>query len=654
MTGFHTAFLVLCTLALSSVAVDVDTAEKLQTEVGSAEAGTILHVTADLDLSSLDAPLGMSADGVCTPFRGILDGDGHVLQHLSVTAASAGLFCALEDALIANVTLDSSCTVTGNDTTDARVGAIAAAVTGGHVVLERVSSSATVKGGELTGSTGAAAGGLVGAVTGDDVVLELLHCSNAGIVSAAGTGARSAGLVGASSGARARVELRDCTNTGAVSCSPGNEGSMMPGTSSDDYNCTAAGLAIVGPGADAVLRVHGGTNRGTVTGNRTESRMQKFTAVAGLAVVDGPAGFAEVHNGANMGPVASMTVKGDASGLLHTKPSYTIRSNITNSVNAGSVKAPKVSIMGWTANKIASGIAKKAPKEAHFVVSLGEVSSDTTKNALWADAEGAADFFVLDSVGTLSNTVRVTKDANGMLMVGTTPLVDVLNTNNAFGAWTSDILPVERVVALTIISPDDKTQRLVWFVAAGSTFGDATPLRENYPCDRYDFRVEDTQKLHTCADTIDANVTITPVPHGTATQVMVTVSGAVNGSFPVAHGTPLEQVGPLASFFDSHEHVVVDAETRVPLARNTPVMRDMRVLVRRLTTVRVWVEVDAPYGNSSGADIAEDIRVAVRESDDEIYGVDVVPGEDGTFYIDLVVAEDEADNVLSRLLKCIQ
>ena len=627
----------------------MDTAEKLRTKVASADADTILHVTADLDLSSLDAPLGLGADGVCTPFCGALDGDGHVLQHLSVTAASAGLFCALEDAHIVNVTLDSSCTVTGNDTTDARVGAIAAAVTGGRVVLEGVTSSATVKGGALTGSTGAAAGGLVGAVTGDDVVLELLHCSNAGIVSAAGTGARSAGLVGASSGARATVGLRDCTNTGTAWCSAGNDGRLMPGMSDDKYNCTAAGLAIVGPGADAVLRVHGSTNRGTVAGNRTDSAMYKFTVVAGLAVVDGPGGLAEVHNGANIGPVASGTAKGDASGLLFTTPSYTIRSNITNSVNAGSVKAQGV--LG--ANKIASGIAKKVPNEAHFVVSLGEVSADT-KNALWANAKGVEDFFVLDSVGTLSGTTGVTKDADGTLMVWTTPLVDVLNTDNAFGAWTSDILPVERVVALTIISPDDRTQHLVWFVGAGSTFGDATPLRENYPCDRYDYRAEDTQKLHTCTDTVDANVTITPVPHGTATQLMVTVSGAVEGSFPVTHGTPLEQVGPLARFFDSHDHAVVDAETREPFTRETLVVRDMHVLVRRLTTVRVWVEVDAPYGSGSGADIAEDIRIAVSESDDEIYGVDVIPGEDGTFYIDLVVAEGEADNVLSRLLKCIQ
>ena len=301
-----------------------------------------------------------------------------------------------------------------------------------------------------------------------------------------------------------------------------------------------------------------------------------------------------------------------------------------------------------------SGIAKEVPNEAHFVVSLGEVSSDTTKNALWADAEGAEDIFVLDSVGTLSGTTVVTKDTDGTLMVGTTPLVDVLNSNNAFGAWTSDILPVERVVALTIISPDDKTQRLVWFVAAGSTFGDATPLRENYPCDRYDSRAEDTQKLHTCTDTVDADVTVTPVRHGTATQVMVTVSGAVEGSFPAMREMPLEQVGKLARFFDSREHVVVDAETRVPLARNTPVTRDMHVLVRRLTTVRVWVEVNAPPDCGSSADIAEDIRIAVSESDNEIYDVDVIPGEDGTFYIDLVVAEGEADNVLSRLMKNIQ
>lgn len=311
MTGFHTAFIVLCTLALSSAAVtvDVDTAEKLRTKVASADADTILHVTADLDLSSLDAPLGLGADGVCTPFRGTFDGDGHVLQHLSVTAASAGLFCALEGAQIVNVTLDSSCTVTGNDTTDARVGAIAAAVTGGHVVLEGVKSSATVKGGAATGSTGAAAGGLVGAVTGDDVVLELMHCSNAGTVSAEGTGARSAGLVGASSGARAMVGLLDCTNTGTAWCSAGTEGSMMPGTSSDKENCTAAGLAIVGPGADAMLRVHGSTNRGTVRGNFTSIK-DKLTVVAGLAVVDGPGGLAEVHNGANIGPVASMTPQG--------------------------------------------------------------------------------------------------------------------------------------------------------------------------------------------------------------------------------------------------------------------------------------------------------------------------------------------------------
>lgn len=181
------------------------------------------------------------------------------------------------------------------------------------------------------------------------------------------------------------------------------------------------------------------------------------------------------------------------------------------------------------------------------------------------------------------------------------------------------------------------------------------PLRRDYPCATHEYRDAATSALRDCREALDADTAVTPVarsPAPTPCSATVRVGGVLETAVTVECGTRLGDIGALADYFGSADHAVVDADTRRPLARETAVGGDMAVRVLRVETVRVWVEVDV--AGSGSADAAEDLRVAVADSADDIYDVAVAPGEgERTFVVDLVVAAGEADSILDRLADCV-
>ena len=75
---------------------------------------TEIELTADLDFSSstLTLPLGKIPMTPCVPYGGVFHGNGHSIKGLQMKGEgndNAGLFCRLQNAIIENLVIDSSC-----------------------------------------------------------------------------------------------------------------------------------------------------------------------------------------------------------------------------------------------------------------------------------------------------------------------------------------------------------------------------------------------------------------------------------------------------------------------------------------------------------------------------------------------------------------
>ena len=641
MTDCRTTVTLLWTLAFALAAattaddVAVSTAAELTSAAKSASTSTRIVLTGDIDLGGLTTPLGLEGE-TCTPFCGTLEGDGHMLSGLRANGTDAGLFCALTDgAVVANLTLDASCSVTGTR----RAGAVAAVAVSGEVTLRGITSRASLVSAKPQGlvptSESRAAGGLLGAVDGATKVT-VMDCVQTGSVEATGGGARSAGIIGVVATA-ANVTVVRCTNSGAVSCTPG----LM-----SNSDCSAAGLVTVGSIAGAGLSVRGSTNSGRITTTHPTTLATSTSFAAGLVTTDEKDSATSISNCANTGEVSVGTTKGDGCGLYAVSNTGT-RPNITNSVNAGKIGTG----MNLGYDKRASGITSRAGK-VHNVVSMGTLSGNS--NFLFFISGSSADgIYALkdmcqDCKETPSTTTYFTQAGNGTYMVGTRPLVDALNESNPYGAWTRDVRPFERFVTLTVTPTTGSPT--VFPIAAGSTFGDVTQLRRDYPCDTNRFNDTAADVLHRCTDTITADVTVTPTAWSCVT-FNVRVSGLETANLAVPIHSYMWQISVLTRYFGRSDHVVLNAKTREHLTRDMTVEDDMDILVQRLETVRVWIEIDVPASGST--DVAGDLRVAIDDSDDDIYGVSVVPGAtNSTFVTDIVVSSDAVDRILAWLAHC--
>ena len=176
-------------------------------------------LTSDLDLNSQAwTPIGST-----NTFRGTFDGKSHVISNLNVNVATsnAGLFGSIQYAVIKNVGIVGTSTVTGTG----NVGGIVGQATGAGATAFGISncfSNATVSSG-----SGSNAGGIVGYVnntTGNTASNYITNCYSAGNISGTMTSGTNyvSGIVGRSNGATSTIfTISNSYSTGTISATGG-------------------------------------------------------------------------------------------------------------------------------------------------------------------------------------------------------------------------------------------------------------------------------------------------------------------------------------------------------------------------------------------------------------------------------------------------
>lgn len=107
-------------------ALNVKSADELIALFRNSTTGSVnvdIDIINDLDFSNTDLvlPLGAKSKTICTPYGGVLHGNGHLIKGLVINSqtqtesSDAGLFCALEDAIVMNLVFDSSCIFEGKN-----------------------------------------------------------------------------------------------------------------------------------------------------------------------------------------------------------------------------------------------------------------------------------------------------------------------------------------------------------------------------------------------------------------------------------------------------------------------------------------------------------------------------------------------------------
>lgn len=155
-TTFFRALLVVCcfTACTSALVHSVSSAKELIDFFRNSPEKAMnadIEVLNDLDFreSALTRPLGASESGnKCFEYSGVLHGNGHTIKNIEMTNTSyphSGLFCAMKDATVENLIIDSSCSFTGLN-----VGVLTVSVIG-SLHVKNVTTRAAVSGFERVG-----------------------------------------------------------------------------------------------------------------------------------------------------------------------------------------------------------------------------------------------------------------------------------------------------------------------------------------------------------------------------------------------------------------------------------------------------------------------------------------------------------------------
>lgn len=179
---------------LASLASDISS--------GFANANISVILESDIDMQGITDYEGIGSQEC--PFQGIFDGQGHVISNLTVNSTSdfKGLFGAVSGgAVIKNVTLDSSCSISGAN----YVAGIAGGSTGyGLVTIENCGNEAQVYASVRNSA------GILGSNVGGTALFRITNCYNAGNL----TGPKENGAI--SGYLHNAAELTNCYNSGTV------------------------------------------------------------------------------------------------------------------------------------------------------------------------------------------------------------------------------------------------------------------------------------------------------------------------------------------------------------------------------------------------------------------------------------------------------
>ena len=144
-----------CALMANAERVEISSAQELidqfENEENALKTEVVLLDDLDFSQSGRTLPLGVSSNGTCIAFSGVLKANGHSIKNFVVgdtvddKSKKAGLFCALKDATVENLVIDSSCSFTGYF-----AGGLSVSVNG-SLIATNVRSKASVNGNTRTG-----------------------------------------------------------------------------------------------------------------------------------------------------------------------------------------------------------------------------------------------------------------------------------------------------------------------------------------------------------------------------------------------------------------------------------------------------------------------------------------------------------------------
>ena len=211
----------------------------LSQQAASANISYSVILTADIDLGGNEwTPIGPTTGA---SFRGIFDGQGHTVSGFTVTGqANSGLFGALVNASVKNLTLDQITIVT-EETTSGFGGALAGYMQGTTLIGITVGSNVSVTGYNVGGVVGRTwsskntiayctsgatvttdssnAGEAAGGIAGLAAIVDISYCVNTGDITAASNGEQLAGGIAGRFGGSAVGTMQYCLNRGTVSSS---------------------------------------------------------------------------------------------------------------------------------------------------------------------------------------------------------------------------------------------------------------------------------------------------------------------------------------------------------------------------------------------------------------------------------------------------
>lgn len=133
----------------------------------------------------------------------------------------------------------------------------------------------------------------------------------------------------------------------------------------------------------------------------------------------------------------------------------------------------------------------------------------------------------------------------------------------------------------------------------------------------------------------------------------VTVSGIDPFSDLIDHGTALGQIEQLSRFFNESFIVFDASDPDSVFAGNTPVERNMDVIVSEVSRQEIIVVIDG-ITNVSVDDIKDAITDVIVVPDGEHVWVDVVSEGDGSYHISVIKTDGVTDSVSDLLKECLK
>lgn len=390
---------------------------------GTTFSGATIQLAGDIDLQGH----WWTAIGYSTTrhFDGTFDGNGHAIKNMAVSSSSGnatsasycvGLFGSVNGAVIENLTLDASCSVSMSvaATSPRYVGGVVGYAAGGTTIRNCTNAAYVASG--YSSSTAAYAGGIVGYLTNGANEAYIESCINTGTITTNCTTYYPdlGGIIG----------YGTATGTTVTNCK--NAGSVNPNDSARTYSQNASRYIGGIAGYLATIPVEECSNYGKVDGASistwtTTSTYVTYGVVGGIVGQIYNAGVSDCENWGNVsGPNKNGGIAGYAYGTA-AKPSAVTSCRNYGQVSSNTTVAVSSSSYGIS---VSGGIAGLAGAYGTFTdcVNYGSIYSGkvTVDESGQTVVEGTGTWTIAGGIVGYSNaaTASVSSCANYGSIVG--------------------------------------------------------------------------------------------------------------------------------------------------------------------------------------------------------------------------------------------